>query len=300
MNHGRYRAVSYCLCFMAFLAMAVLISPAHARNLADIVASGKLKVGVTNDVLLWGYRDPRLGVISGLEVDLAKNLAERIGVRLETIGMSNDERIDAILSGRVDVLIANFSDTPERGEMATLVKPHYYSDGTNLLSRKIDHFRNWTQLKDRKICGSRAAFYNRQLMVKYGIEIVALHSRDWAKRAFLDGRCRALITSDVVIATLLKNPGWSEIFEMSLPTIYSVPWSVAIAKEEAGGPLDKVVSAAIIAWHRDGELLRLEQKWGIPQSDFVRNFNAAWNKKKPDGNWYCGTTIAATTPSDCL
>lgn len=300
MNRGRYRAVGYCLCFMALIAMAMQVSPAHARSLAEIVASGKLLVGVTNDVPLWGYRDPRSGVISGLEVDLAKNLADRIGVRLETIGMSNSERIDAVHSGRVDVLIANFSDTPERGELATLIKPHYYSDGTNLLSRKIDRFRDWTQLKHRKICGSRSAFYNRRLMVKYGVEIVALHSRDWAIRAFLDGRCRALITSDVVIATLLKKPGWPELFEMSLPTIYSVPWSVAIAKEAAGGPLDQAISAAIVAWHRDGELLRLEQQWGIPQSDFARNLNAAWNKKKPDGSWYCGTTVTASTPAECL
>lgn len=299
MSNNRLCSVRFCLYFMAYLAMGIPVSPAQARSLGDIVASGKLKVGVTNDVPFWGYRDPKSGVISGLEIDLAQNLADRIGVKLEAVGMSGNERIDAIQSGRVDVLIANFSDTEERGKLATLVKPHYYSDGANLLSRKVDHFRDWSQLKSRKICGTRAAFYHRQLTVKYGVEIVALHSRDWALRAFLDGRCRAVISSDVVISTLLKKPGWSDIFEMPLPTIYSVPWSVAIAKDEAGGPLDKAVSAAIIAWHREGEILRLEKKWQIPESEFVLRKNAVWNKMNTDGSWYCGTTIVSTTSSEC-
>ena len=300
MNHLACRPVSSSLCFAAFLALVFLASPVHSRSLADIVASNKVIVGVTQDVPLWGYRDTRSGVISGIEVDLAQSLADRLGVMLETVGMSNGERIDAIKSGRVDVLIANLSDTAERGDQVTLVKPHYYSSGTNLLSRKIDKFRDWTQLKNRKICGSRSAFYNRQLTVKYGVDIIALHSRDWAIRAFLDGRCRALISNDVVITTLLKNPGWAELYEMPLPTIYPIPWAVAIAKDEAGGALEKAVSAAIIGWHRDGELLRLERKWNIPGSGFVRTLNVIWNKRKPDGSWYCGTVLNASTPQECL
>ena len=300
MNHDRCCAVSICLYIMVFFAAGILASPAYARSLAEIVASGKLRVGVTNDVPLWGYRDSQSGEISGLEVDLARNLADRIGVKLETVGMKSNERIDAIRSSRVDALIATLSDTPERGELVTLVQPHYYSSGANLLARKVDHFRDWTELKNRKICGNRATFYNRQLTVKYGVEIVALHSLDWAKRAFLDGRCRALISSDVVILTLLKKPGWSEMFEMPLQTIHSVPWSVAIAKEESGGELYKAISQTIIAWHRDGELLRLEERWGIPANNFVQGMNAVWNKKYQNNSWYCGTAVTASTPLECL
>ncbi len=300
MNLTCYRAFSS-LGLMPLLLLGMLISPpSYSRGLADIGASGKLIVGVSNDVPLWGYRDSRSGVISGMEVDLAKNLADRMGVKLETIGMSSNERIDAVQSGRVDVLIADLSYTPERAELVTMVRPHYYSSGANLLSRKIDNFRDWTQLKYRKICGNRSAFYRRQLTVKYGVEVVALHSLDWEKRAFLDGRCRALISDDVVIITLLQQTGWSELFEMPLPSIFSMPWSVAISKEEAGGALDKLISAAIIDWHREGELLRLERKWGIPESNFVLGMRATWSKKDRDGSWHCGTEITATTPPECL
>ena len=148
----------------ALLAMTLPASPfSHANGLNDVKARGKLIVGVKKDVPLWGYQDPRSGVISGMEVDLAQSLADRIGVKLEVVGLRSVERIDAIQSGRVDVLIATLSDTPERREQLTAVMPHYYSSGVNLLARKEENFREWMQLKNRKICGRRGSFYNRRL-----------------------------------------------------------------------------------------------------------------------------------------
>ncbi len=272
----------------------------HARSLADIVASGTLVVGVKNDVPLWGHKDPKTGIISGLEVDLAHDLARRLGVRYEAVGLRSDERIDAIRSGRVDVVIATLSDTPERRQTLTLVSPHYYSSGVNLLSRKSDHFREWFQLKNRKICGRRGSFYNRLVTVKYGIDIVALHSLEWATTAFLEGRCSALIYDDTAIVAMLSNPFWSQSFEMSMETLYPTAWAIAIHKDQAGGPLEKAISEAIIAWHRDGYLLRLESKWNIPTSDFLRRMNAVWTKTNAKDGWYCGTEINAKTPADCL
>ncbi|MDP2708204.1 MAG: transporter substrate-binding domain-containing protein, partial [Burkholderiales bacterium] len=133
-----------CLAIVALLAMTLLASPfSHANSLNDIKARGKLIVGVKKDVPLWGYQDPRSGEISGMEVDLAQSLADRVGVKLEVVGLRSVERIDAIQSGRVDVLIATLSDTPERRKQLTMVMPHYYSSGVNLLARKEENFREW-------------------------------------------------------------------------------------------------------------------------------------------------------------
>ena len=291
-----------CLATVALLAaMTLLASPvSHANSLDDIKGRGKLIVGVKKDVLLWGYQDPQSGVISGMEVDLAQGLADRIGVKLEVVGLRSVERIDAIQSGRVDVLIATLSDTPERREQLTMVMPHYYSSGVNLLARKEENFREWMQLKNRKICGRRGSFYNRPVTVKYGADIVAFHSLDWATQAVRDGRCSALIYDDTAIAALLLKPEWSSSFEMPMTTIFATPWAIAIARTEAGGPLDKMLSSAVIAWHRDEHLIRIEQKWKIPATAFLRNLRAVWTKKSPDGKWFCGSEVTPATPPECL
>ena len=297
------------LTFLLVLVVAPAMTPlstAHAveMNTADplgaIKARGKVIVGVKKDVLLWGYENPATGELSGMEIDLARSLAKQLRVPLELVGLRSNERIDAIQTGRVDVLIATLSDSPERQLQVKMVMPHYYSSGVNLLARKSEKFKDWNQLKNRKICGRRGSFYNRPVTVKYGADIVAFHSLDWALQAVRDGRCSALVYDDTAIVALLQRPEWAQAFEMPMPSLFTVPWAVAIGNKNAGTTLEHAVSAAIISWHRDGYLAGAEKVWGIPASDFVRDMHAVWDKKRGNGTWYCGTVVSETTPPECL
>ena len=284
--------------------MATMTTPSLAAEAADpldaIKARGKLIVGVKKDVLLWGYQDTKSGELTGMEVDLARALAKNLGVDIELIGLRSVERIDAITSGRVDVLIATLSDSPERREQVRMVLPHYYSSGVNLLARRSEKFTDWAQLKNRKICGRRGSFYNRPITVKYGADIVAFHSLDWALQAVHDGRCSALVYDDTAIVALLQRPEWGQAFTMPMPSLYKVPWAVAIDLRYAGSMLEKAISATIIGWHRADDIARIEAAWFIPATDYLRDLHAAWTKRMPAGVWYCGTTISEATPPECL
>ena len=287
----------------AVLAVPAPSGAAEAESgeaLAAIKASGKLRIGVKKDVLLWGYQDPRSGELAGMEVDLARALGKRLGVAVELVGLRSVERIDAVQSGRVDVLIATLSDSPERRVQLKMIMPHYYSSGVNLLARKSEHFRDWSELKNRKICARRGSYYNRPITVKYGADIVAFHSLDWALQAVRDGRCSALVYDDTAIVALLLRPEWAQSFEMPMPTIFNLPWAVAIAQKNAGSTLEHAISDTIVGWHRDGYLIGVEKSWHIPATDFLRDIHAAWSKRSPGGNWHCGNGITATTPPECL
>ena len=285
---------------MTPLSTALAVDTNVVDPLGVIKARGKVIVGVKKDVLLWGYQNPQTGELSGMEVDLARSLAKQLGVALELVGLRSVERIDAIQTDRVDVLIATLSDSPERRVQVKMVMPHYYSSGVNLLTRKSEKFKGWNELKNRKICGRRGSFYNRPITVKYGADIVAFHSLDWALQAVRDGRCSALVYDDTAIVALLQRPEWAQAFEMPMPSLYTVPWAVAINNRNAGTTLEHAISAAIIGWHRDGYLAGAEKAWSIPASDFVRDMHAVWGKKAINGNWYCGTSISEAIPPECL
>lgn len=285
---------------MTLLSTTFAIAVNTADPLSSIRARGKVIVGVKKDVLLWGYQDAKTGELSGMEVDLARSLANQLGVALELVGLRSVERVDAIQTGRVDVLIATLSDAPERRQLIKIVLPHYYSSGVNLLARKSEKFKDWNELKNRKICGRRGSFHNRLITVKYGADIVAFHSLEWALQTVRDGRCSGLAYDDTSIATLLQRPEWGQTFEMPMRSLYNTPWAIAIDRKNAGSTLEQAISAVIIGWHRDGTLARLEKTWNIPSSDFVRDMHGLWNKKTPNGSWYCGTAVSSMTPPECL
>ena len=272
---------------------------ANATSLEQIRQRGRIIVGVKKDVLLWGYQDTANGKIIGMEPDLAQSIANDLGVKLELVGVLTAERIDAVKSGQVDVLIATLSDTPERQKELDLIAPHYYSSGVNLLTRKTEKFKEWTDLKNRRVCSRRGAFYNRRVTVTYGADIVALYSNDWSKQALRDGRCAALLYDDTSIVAMLRAPEWASDFVMPMTTIFTNPWSIAIAPAERGGELEKYLSKTVIAWHRNAHLQQVEKSWGIPASKFLEDMHQIWTKKV-DNKWVCGETITAATPKECL
>lgn len=284
-----------CLC-LGWLALPQF---ACADALARINASGTLVVGVKKDVPLWGLQDASTGQIRGLEPDLAKRVADHLGVKLKLVGVLTSERADAVISGRVDMLIATLSDTPERRQAMTLVLPHYYASGVSLLARKAEGFKAWSDLRNRRVCGRRGAFYNRPITVTYGTDVIALYGNDLSFAALRDGRCAALLHDDIAIVAMLQNPTWKHDFEMPLPTLYTVPWSVALAPQERGGAFEKLVSDLIISWHRQGTLQSLEASWGVPATDYLKEKQAIW-QRKVNGAWFCGTQISPSTPIECL
>jgi polar amino acid transport system substrate-binding protein len=282
------------------LAVLCVMGPAASRAdaLDDIKARGRIVVGVKRDVLLWGIDKADGAGIVGLEPDLAADLARQLGVKVELVGLLTAERLDAVDQGRVDVLIATLSDTPERRQRLTLVEPHYYSSGANLLARKSAHFSDWKDLRNRRICGRRGAFYNRLITVEFGADIVALYGNDLSQKALRDGRCDGLLYDDTAIVAMLQEPRWRSEFEMPLKTLYPTPWSVALPARERGGRLHQAVSRAIVGWHRDGVLSQLEQRWGIPESPFVARMHELW-RPVAGGASRCGDHLTTATPEEC-
>ncbi|HSH92310.1 MAG TPA: transporter substrate-binding domain-containing protein [Ramlibacter sp.] len=281
--------------WVALGVLSLVATCAWADALDDIRRRGTLIVGVKIDVPLWGRANEVTGVPEGLEPDLAADLAVRLGVRLKLVGVLTAERIDAVQSKRVDVLIATLSDTPERRQRMTLVSPHYYASGANILARKDAKFRDWSQLRNRRVCGRLGAFYNRLLTVAYGLDIVALYSNRLAMAALRDGRCAALLYDDTNIVAMMQEPAWAASFEMPLKSLYVTPWSVALHASERGGRLEAAVSDAITKWHSDGLIMQLERKWNIPVSGFTLRMNKELSAPAPPASAPAPLRPPATT-----
>lgn len=291
----KLRAIFHRALFGLFPAIALVgVQTVHADTLDSIKKRGKLIVGVKADVPLWGVRDKISGKIVGLEPDLAADLARQLKVRLELVPVLSSERIQALESRRVDVLIATVADTPERRDQMTMVLPHYYASGYNLLARKSERFRSWTEVRNRRVCSRRDSFFNRLFTVEYGVDIVPLFSADHALEALADGRCAGFVYGDTAIMALLQESRWAD-YEMPFKSLFPTQWAVAVHREERGGRLEAAVSQQIVGWYKNGMIGRLEQKWGIARSSFVMRMEALWGAKHA-----CGDSVSEKTPAECL
>lgn len=263
------------LAWMLISSVAIFlhVPPVGADSIDDIKGRGTLIVGVKSDVPAFGMLDEKSGQIVGLEPDLAQDLADRLGVELKLVALVSADRANALTEHRVDVVIATLNETPERRTTLTLVSPNYYESGASLVARRSDGFKDWSELRNRRVCSRRGSFYNRLITVEYGADIVPLYSAEIGLEALRDGRCDGLLGDTSVFSVLLQDPNLAERYEMTLPVLYPTGWAVALHPDERGGRLESLISEAIYDWRRSGLLERLEDKWNIPRSQFVQKMS---------------------------
>ena len=260
------------------LVTGILVTgPAAAQTLDKIKQRGVLVLGSKADYKPFGFRDPS-GAIVGFEPELGKDVADRLGVKLEIEPVVSSNRMQFLQQGRIDLMIATMNDTAERRKTVGIIEPDYYASGVNVFAIKKAGLKSWEQLKDQKICAIQGAWYNKPVAEKYGADIVAFKGQTEAETALLQGNCIGWVYDDTAFAERLADAKWAG-FEMTLPTILEEPWGLAVKLEELDGPWGKFMAQTVEDWHRSGRLIELEKKWKIPPSAFLKTMHEKYKGK---------------------
>lgn len=259
---------------IAGLVSASLSPAAIAGTLDDIIAKGKIVVGVKADYAPWGMRDAA-GNVVGMEIDMVRDFAKRIGeqagknIDVELVVVVSSNRMQFLEQGKIDVMIATMSDKPERRKVVGTVQPNYYSSGVAIFAHKDSGITSWETVKGKKICGIQGAWYNKDHGLKRGAEIVAFKGVPEVEAALLDGRCVGWLYDDsAFVPRKVNDPDKWKDYAIATSVVDDVPWGAAVRREDLHKPIGKALSNAIIDWHKDGTIIALENKWGIPKTQW--------------------------------
>ena len=261
----------------ALLAAALVgltAGPAAADAMSEIKERGKLIVGVKADYKPYGFRDPS-GAIVGIEPDLAKDVADKLGVELELVPVVSSNRMQFLEQGKIDLMIATMTDRPDRRKVVKIVDPNYYSSGTNVMALKKAGLKEWSDLDGKPICGIQGAFYNKKTQQEFGAQIVAFKGTAEVLNALKQGSCIGFVYDDSFLVSKLGEEEWSANYEMVLPTIDDAPWGLAVAQGEDA--FAQFMSDMIVEWHKSGRILELESQYGVDNTPFAE---AMHNKYK--------------------
>ncbi len=93
------------------------------RTLDEIKADGTINIGVFSDKAPFGYVDEN-GEYQGYDVYFANRLAEDLGAKVNFVSTEAASRIEYLQTGKVDIILANFTVTPERAEEVDFALPY--------------------------------------------------------------------------------------------------------------------------------------------------------------------------------
>ena len=93
------------------------------RTLDEIKESGTINIGVFSDKNPFGYVDEN-GEYQGYDVYFANRIGEDLGVKINYVSTEAANRIEYLQTGKVDIILANFTVTPERAEEVDFALPY--------------------------------------------------------------------------------------------------------------------------------------------------------------------------------
>lgn len=110
--------------FVLVLSFLTIASADSAfRTLDEIKSSGTIRIGVFSDKNPFGYVD-EYGEYQGYDVFFARRIGEDLGVTVEFVSTEAANRVEYLETGKVDVILANFTVTPERAEKVDFALPY--------------------------------------------------------------------------------------------------------------------------------------------------------------------------------
>ena len=180
------------------------------RTLDEIKESGTINIGVFSDKNPFGYVDEN-GEYQGYDVYFANRLAKDLGVEANFVSTEAANRIEYLQTGKVDVILANFTVTEERAQEVDFALP-YMNVALGVVSRNdkvIDSLDNWNP--DDSIIVISGTTAETYLTSNYpDIPLQKFDSYATAKEAFQNGTSVAWANDNTeVIAFSLQNEGYT-------------------------------------------------------------------------------------------
>lgn len=205
-----------CLQFMAIVALCLGSAGAQADKLADILSKGVVRIIVFTDVPPFSSTNVRREQ-EGFDVDLAKMVAEALGVKLELVPATAANRIPFLLTDKADMNIAAMSVTAERAKQVMYSAP-YADTSLAVYGPKATMVRSAADVTRLKTSVAKGTTEDVVLStLNPNADIMRMEDNATAVQAYLSGQAQLLAANSVVVVELAKkNPTKEFEFKFAL------------------------------------------------------------------------------------
>lgn len=185
-------------------------SSAVFRTLDEIKASGTINIGVFSDKNPFGYVDEN-GEYQGYDVYFANRIGQDLGVEINYVSTEAANRVEYLETGKVDIILANFTVTDERAEKVDFALP-YMNVALGVVSPDSRVISDLSEIGEGDqvivISGTTAETYLAENNPEITLQKYDTYAN--AKNALENGNAVAWANDNTeVIAFSLQNPGYT-------------------------------------------------------------------------------------------
>lgn len=164
--------------------------------------AGKITVGVKSDQPGLGFRNPITGEYEGFDIKIARIVAGELGLepdQIEYVETLSKDRESFLKTGRVDIVVASYSITPERRHAVGQAGP-YFLTGQQLLVREADKDRiTRPEEVAGTVCSATGSTSIQRWRENYNGELVSSATYTECVQQLLSGTVDAVTTDGAVL-----------------------------------------------------------------------------------------------------
>lgn len=219
------------LCLLA----AGLASGARAEVLDELRKDGVLKVCIWPDYFGIGYRNPRTGVLQGLDIDLSQELARDLGVRLEYVETDFSRLLEDIEGRRCQIAMMAVGITPQRAARVDFSAPYLRSDVYAIATRSSRAVQTWDDIdKPGHVVVVQKGTFMEPLMQKTlkKATLRAVLRPNEREREVESGRADVFISDYPYSKRMLRNTDWARVIAPSRE-VQLTDYAYAVPKGDA-------------------------------------------------------------------
>jgi polar amino acid transport system substrate-binding protein len=255
---------------LAALLVLAAASMALAGPVYDNVMKTKtLRAGIMTDSIPGAfYNDQNQWV--GFDVDIAEEIARRLGCKLDRVPVNNKTRIAFVQQGRIDVSVANMTHKRERDKSIDF-SITYFFDGQKVLVKK-GKYKSWKDLKGKKIAsmqGTTSELNAKAKLKSLGDanadkDVISFQKESECFQALQMGRVAGWSTdSTILLGYAAKEPGK---YELIGEFISDEPYGMGLPENDS--KLRDAINFAIQDIWKDGTYMKIYNKWYGPGTDY--------------------------------
>lgn len=232
-------------------------SQSATKNLLETIkSSGKIRVGTEGTYAPFTFHD-KSGNLTGFDVDIANEIAKRLGVKTEFVETKWDGMFAGLDAKRFDIVVNEVSIKPDRQEKYDFSTPYIVSKAVLIVREDNQDIKNFEDLKGKKSAQSLTSNL-ADIAKKSGAEIVQADGFNQSVDLLTSKRVDATINDSLSFLDLKKQKPDAPI---KVVADYNNAEQSAVLFNKGNKELVDAVNKALEDMKTDGTYLKISNKW---------------------------------------
>lgn len=240
----------------AVLAACSTTGSSGGSDLQAVKDAGVLKVGTEGTYSPFSFHDPKTNALTGYDVEVAKAVAGKLGVKVEYVETPWDSIFAGLAADRFDVVVNQVTKNPERAGLYGLSSTYTWSEGVVATRADDSSITSLAGLKGKKSAQSLTSNWTK-VAKDAGAQVESVEGFTQAITLLKQSRVDATVNDSLAVLEYLKSTGDRSV-KIAAKTGDVSEQVVATRK---GSDLVAAIDKALADLEADGTLAKISEKY---------------------------------------